>query len=159
MAQALGRLDALRARADKAHELADHVTQTRALRGTICELTAVVGEAVARLSDGLPAVLAETLDPVKVAEMAERDPEKPFRLLRGLGKTVQELTAMSESVIKLERLLMGETTEHKGHTVQIEGPAEAVAIIERAARAAARAGGGATAIPGRPGPTKVLPPS
>lgn len=114
----------------KAEAMIARVTRENAL--AVCEVVAMILESAALLRDSL----RESFSTGKMAALVEADPVAAMKVLRECTRIASEGASISETAVKLERLVVGEPTENVRHTFESEADAEKV--IERAHAALAR---------------------
>lgn len=143
LATRLGELDHLRSRADRTAEAVSNVQLARVLKAQVIDAAGTVAHVLESLTGDHGEVLRSIFDGVKFKDLCADHPDKALRQIRTVVKIVKELTEVADMVVKLERLLLGESTENRAVHVQhtFESSADAIATINRAAAAARRAQG------------------
>jgi hypothetical protein len=143
LATHLGQLDHLRSRADRTAEAVTNVQLARVLKAQVIDAAGTVAHVLESLTGDHGEVLRMIFDGEKFKDLCADHPDKALRQIRTVVKIVKELTEVADMVVKLERLLLGESTENKAVHVQhtFESSADAIETINRAAAAARRAQG------------------
>jgi hypothetical protein len=143
VARELGQIDAIRARADVLSERVSNVQMTRVLKAQVLSLSTMLQGVL----DGVGGPAAEGLRAIFAGEafleLAQSSPGKALAHVRTLVKLTKELAEVGEIVIKLERLLLGESTSNSAVAVQhnFETREDALAVIQRAHAASIRVQG------------------
>jgi hypothetical protein len=143
LATRLGELDALRSRADRTSEAVSNVQLARVLKAQVIDAAGAVAHVLESLTGDHGELLRMIFDGEKFKKMCADHPDLALRQIRTVVKIVKELTEVADMVVKLERLLLGESTENKAvqHRHTFENQGEALEVIERAAAAARRTKG------------------
>lgn len=140
LAVRLGELDALRSRADRTAEHVSNVQLTRVLKAQVIDVASAVAHVLGGLTGEHGEILRMIFDGEKFLALCEDHPDLALRQIRTVVKIVKELTEVAEMVVKLERLLLGESTSNvaMAHVHTFENTGQAIDVIERAAAAAKR---------------------
>jgi hypothetical protein len=142
----LGTLEAEQARADLGRELAETAKLSRKAKQNAFDLLCIV-ESLLVGCRKIEGELRDAFESGAISKLVQSKPAEAIRLVRELARLVQDGNQAGETAAKLERILLGDGGPGGDVTVVVETPDDALAIIERANRAARRARGDRSTTP------------
>lgn len=136
-AKALGRLDTLLARADRIQQRVGEIELVGMLKTNIVDLIALQADLLLAC-DAIRIEIRAALISEEMRKKIKDNPMLGVSILRACTNLVSEGSKAAELVLKLERLVMGESTSN--NAVIFESVSDATAAIRRAKEAAERRG-------------------
>ena len=135
--KALGRLDAVMARADRIDQRVKELNLVGLLKANIVDVVAMQADLLIA-ADSIRADLTAALTSEEMKKQLKDNPRMALSIIRAITNLVSTSGDAVEQVIKLERLIVGQATDR--HVHQFENVEQASAAIQRATLALERAG-------------------